>query len=97
MDAHQSGAESVRDDGGLVRANGGHLFHRFGFHIPVPDGCTWGGWAYVVLPNGPHEQAARCGGHHGTAVDDGVGVVRGQVDIFDNCLGADLGGLLRLR
>ena len=65
----------------------------FPYRMDVPGG----GWAYVVLPNGPHEQAARCGGHHGAAVDDGVGVVRGQVDIFDNCLGAVLGGLLRVR
>ena len=73
------------------------LFHWLCFHVAVADRCAGRCGADVVLPNCSHEEAAWGCCHHGAAIDDGVGVVRREVDCFDDCLGANVWGLLRVR
>ncbi len=54
----------------------GYFFDGLCFHVAIADGCSGCGGANVGLPlRGGHEETAGGGGHHGTAVEDRVGVV----------------------
>ncbi len=70
----------------------GYLLDRLGLHISVANGCPWRGGADVGLPVGvDREESTGCGGHHGSAIQDGVGVVGRCVD------GSGLGRVCVLR
>ena len=66
----------------------GDLFHGFGFHIAISDGCAGWCWADIVGPWGAKEEASRGCGHHGAGVDNCVGIVGADTDFVG--LGASI-------
>ena len=62
----------------------GYLLDGFCFHVAISDGGAGRGRADVGFPfRGGHEETSWYGGHHGTAIEDRVEVVRGGVDVLD--------------
>ena len=67
----------------------GYLFDWLGLHVSIAYCCPGRGWADVGFPLGVDRQvSAGCGCHHGTAVQHGVGIIWGCVDILHDCLDA---------
>ena len=76
-------------NGKWVGAYVGYLLDRLGLHISVANGCPWRGGADVGLPVGvDREESTGCGGHHGSAIQDGVGVIGRCVDVLHDGLGS---------
>jgi hypothetical protein len=96
VDTDEGCTETIGDYGGWVGSDVCGLFHWLCFHVAVTDRCTWRRGTDVVLPDGAHEETAWGSCHHSATVDDCVRVVWREVDVFDDCLGAVLGGLLRV-
>ena len=80
-------AVAIGYNGQCAESDMGDLLDGFGFHVAVSDSCT--GWhgANIGFPfwRG-HEESARGGCYHCSAVEDCIGVVRGGMDILYSCL-----------
>ncbi len=89
--ADECGAISFGYDRQGVGSDVEYFFDGFCFHVAITDGCSGRGWANVGLPfRGGHEETVGSGSHHGTAIEDCVGIVGGGMDILHKCLCACL-------
>jgi len=95
MDTDEGGTETIGDYGGWVGSDMCGLFDGLCFHVTITNRRTWGRGSDVVLPDSSHEETTWGCCHHSAAIDDCVRVVRREVDVFYDCLGAILRGSLR--
>ena len=90
MNTNEGSTETIGDYGSWVRSDVCHLLDWLCFHVAVTDGCTGRCGADIVLTRRRHRgEVVIMASLSMTAF--------GSMYVFDECLKAILGGLLRVR